>query len=356
MRALFLLLLLSACIDDGSWGDDDTAPVDDDTTTADDDTSPADDDSADDDTADDDTSDDDTSPGDDDASDDDTADDDSSPADDDTADDDDATPDPDDADGDGFDRFAAGGEDCDDADPSAYPGATENPADGADDDCDGSIDEAITVLLLFPDDGISGLGTYVEVGGTAFWGVETATLGGLAVVDLFVFSDDLIGFVTPTLNAGAHDLVLSHDFDTVTQVAAFTSTDTASTLDEGELVTQSEQTLALGGSSTLFEATVTEPGLTDAVGIGAGLAAEIGYGYEALPPDSSADWWWSTAVFLTDDGGSDRFNGAVTPHQYGSYNIAFRFSEDGGTSWLYVDSDASTPMDWMELPVVHVVP
>jgi hypothetical protein len=42
-----------------------------------------------------------------------------------------------DLDGDGF---AAVIEDCDDSDPSAFPGADEEP-DGADDDCDGAVDE-----------------------------------------------------------------------------------------------------------------------------------------------------------------------------------------------------------------------
>jgi hypothetical protein len=44
----------------------------------------------------------------------------------------------DDADGDGFDDVACGGTDCDDGDPSVYPGAPEVCGDGIDQDCDGS--------------------------------------------------------------------------------------------------------------------------------------------------------------------------------------------------------------------------
>lgn len=352
MRAHHLasVLLLSACIDTG-W--DVPRPTDDDT--ADDDTTPAaDDDSA----GDDDTGDDDTSPTDDDSTDDDTADDDSTDddtADDDTADDD-TTPDPADADGDGSDRLDAGGDDCDDADSTVFPGATEDPSDGVDDDCDGQVDENITATLLWPDDGIAGLFTYVEVGGTGLWGITDATLGGVAVIDLFVFADDQLGFVTPVLAGGDHDLVLSHALDSQTVALAFRATDDDSELDSGEISDAVEETLAFGVPSSDFVGAVTEPTVTDSPGAPAGVIAEVGYGNQATPPDTSADWWWSSTIWDGDNGGSDLFVATVTPHQYGSYNVAFRFSNDGGFSWLYADGDSSTAIDWMELPVVHVVP
>jgi len=45
-----------------------------------------------------------------------------------------------DVDGDGYNAVVAGGTDCDDGDASIYVGAPES-ADGADDDCDGTVDE-----------------------------------------------------------------------------------------------------------------------------------------------------------------------------------------------------------------------
>jgi len=50
-----------------------------------------------------------------------------------------------DDDGDGYTDSSCGGTDCDDSDASSYPGATET-CDGADNDCDSSIDEGVTTL------------------------------------------------------------------------------------------------------------------------------------------------------------------------------------------------------------------
>ena len=50
-----------------------------------------------------------------------------------------------DDDGDGYTDSTCGGTDCDDSDPLSYPSASES-CDGADNDCDSSIDEGVTTL------------------------------------------------------------------------------------------------------------------------------------------------------------------------------------------------------------------
>jgi len=53
-----------------------------------------------------------------------------------------------DNDGDGYDSEEFGGQDCDDTDATSYPGG-EELCDGADNDCDGTIDEGTTDAITF---------------------------------------------------------------------------------------------------------------------------------------------------------------------------------------------------------------
>ncbi|MEZ4240040.1 MAG: putative metal-binding motif-containing protein [Myxococcota bacterium] len=72
---------------------------------------------------------------------------------------------PPDLDGDGYVDEVAGGDDCDDGDPSVHPGAPDAPGDGIDSDCDG-VDPSTTGTGPTGTTGGTPTGTDTTPGGT----------------------------------------------------------------------------------------------------------------------------------------------------------------------------------------------
>lgn len=106
-------------------------------------------------------------------------------------------------------------------------------------------------------------------------------------------------------------------------------------------------TLAPGAPSAALRGLVYVDGLTDAVGPGEGVRAQVGYGPVG---QSVADlsWTWSDAHYSGDAAGSsgtalanDRYAGSVTAFDSGTYDLAYRFSLDDGATWTYCDLDGS---------------
>jgi len=103
--------------------------------------------------------------------------------------------------------------------------------------------------------------------------------------------------------------------------------------------------LAVGTDAAVY-GWVYQPGVTDAVGRGTGITAELGWGDPADDPTvHPGRWTWVTATYNTDKDGlasgdlaNDEYVGTLTASGVaGSYAYAFRFSTDDGASWTYAD-------------------
>ncbi|MFZ0548439.1 MAG: carbohydrate-binding module family 20 domain-containing protein, partial [Candidatus Promineifilaceae bacterium] len=74
-----------------------------------------------------------------------------------------------------------------------------------------------------------------------------------------------------------------------------------------------------------------QPGPTD------GLWAQLGFGPEGSNPDGNTDWTWTDAAFNTDAGNNDEFFGQMLPQEIGVFDYVYRYSTNGGLTWLYAD-------------------
>jgi len=82
--------------------------------------------------------------------------------------------------------------------------------------------------------------------------------------------------------------------------------------------------------------------VTEGPGQGAGIEAEVGYGPDGTDPRRSPDEWrWFDAEFHADQGNNDEYQASFVVDESGIYDVAYRFSRDGGITWTYADIDGS---------------
>lgn len=75
---------------------------------------------------------------------------------------------------------------------------------------------------------------------------------------------------------------------------------------------------------------------------GAGVMADVGYGNIGTDPRTDLSWRWSRATYNLSAGNDDEYVGTLAPDLAGTYDFAYRFSRDGGVSWLYCDMDGAS--------------
>ncbi|GIV72088.1 MULTISPECIES: alpha-amylase family glycosyl hydrolase [Caldilinea] len=84
-------------------------------------------------------------------------------------------------------------------------------------------------------------------------------------------------------------------------------------------------------------------GVTSQPGPTPGLQAQLGFGPSGSNPASDVGWSWVDAVFNVDVGNNDEFMASLLPDAVGSYDYVYRYSTDGGRTWLYADLNGPVP-------------
>ena len=70
-----------------------------------------------------------------------------------------------------------------------------------------------------------------------------------------------------------------------------------------------------------------------------GVKVEFGISVKGKDPLKEYTFRWFPATYKADDAGYDTYEGAVTPWLSGEFDIAMRFSDDNGQTWVFVDTD-----------------
>jgi hypothetical protein len=95
--------------------------------------------------------------------------------------------------------------------------------------------------------------------------------------------------------------------------------------------------------------------LTDGVDVDARVEAQVGYGPDGSDPAGNAEWRWADAVPTLDwsasaagEAGNDEYQAEFAVAAAGAYDFAYRFSADGGATWVYCDKAAGPGHDGSE--------
>ncbi|MBX5481600.1 MAG: IPT/TIG domain-containing protein [Myxococcaceae bacterium] len=128
-------------------------------------------------------------------------------------------------------------------------------------------------------------------------------------------------------------------------------------IDECTLVGPGTYQVVAGQSSPPIAARVAALTVTDGVGQGAGVTAELGYGPPGTTPDASG-WTWVTATYAADAdmNQTDEYTATISPAALGTWKVAYRFRYQGGAP-VYCDLDGSAN-GWSEpqAPTLSLVP
>ena len=254
------------------------------------------------------------------------------------------------------DRNACTSDSCDPAAGGCVhewlPDASEGPADdprclnGVDDDCDGlkdflDPDCRFGLSAVDPADG-------PEVGGfTTTWTGQTldqvvgARVDGTPVP--FVVKSSMSLQVTmPPHDPGLVDVSIESAKFVFTLRGAFryvSRVEDPSVI--GALTSPTAPVVIREGESTPpLEATVRIPGITDGPSPDpSAVIGRFGYGPRGSLPWASTGWrWFGPAAGTPTGDGALRFSSYTVPQTGGYFDLAVRFSLDGGQSWIYRDT------------------
>ena len=87
---------------------------------------------------------------------------------------------------------------------------------------------------------------------------------------------------------------------------------------------------------------VRAQGVSEPAGEPAGILGQVGFGPLGSDPRTSPGWRWLTATWNKQFFDNDEYMRSLVIPVAGTYSYTFRFTDDGGTSFMYGDYDPGT--------------
>ncbi len=87
---------------------------------------------------------------------------------------------------------------------------------------------------------------------------------------------------------------------------------------------------------------VRAQGVTEPAGEPPGISAQVGYGPLGSDPRTNPGWRWLAATWNKQFFNNDEYMRSLVIGAPGTYSYTFRFSDDGGTNYMYGDYDPGT--------------
>ncbi|MCX7944253.1 MAG: IPT/TIG domain-containing protein, partial [Deltaproteobacteria bacterium] len=194
------------------------------------------------------------------------------------------------------------------------------------------------IFSVTPDKGITEGGTEVTISGKDFMSGAKVFIGNECKMVNFIDSSKLICKTSPHKKGIVDVIVKNPDGQQDTLSSGFTFYEANPKVDWCNIQWPLEVTVVVNNETDTIYSQVYEEGVTEGIGQGKGIKAQLGYGDVASFPGS---WIWVNAVFNVDVGNNDEYMARLIPNKVGEYNYAFRYSMDDGNNWVYCDKDGS---------------
>lgn len=199
------------------------------------------------------------------------------------------------------------------------------------------------ITLVIPSSGIDAGGDTVKITGSGFTGATAVKIGNVLCSTYSVIDGNHITCVTPAHTYGDCDVEVSVGALSATKTNSYRFTGVGSvSIMWGALQWPSSVSVSNGVNTENIYGRVYSDGVTQIPGPPAGIIAQIGTGPSGSDPRTSPGWSWYTASWNADITNNDEFTGILNFPSEGIYSYTFRFSDDGGYRFFYVDFNPGT--------------